>query len=372
MKGGTRQRGEKWSYYFKYQDELGKWKTKEKGGFKSNKEANSALRKAIIEFEELGSIAQNQNYTLSEYIEYWYKNVAELELRYKTLKLYRCFIDNHLSPSLGHLQIKNATSVILQNFFSEKQKVLSKSSVNTMKNVLNGAFELAIKQKIILSNPLKNVHLKTTHRGDNVGFLTTDQLRLIENELIGKKYHLPFLIALHTGMRRGEILGLTWESVDLNTGKISIDKQLQKQDGEFKLVPLKTHSSVRAIKMTEYLKQELLINQAKQAKFKTILDKAYYDGPDFICCYDDGRPLIPDTLSATMFHTSKKTGIDFSFHDLRHTHATLLAEADVNVKLIQSRLGHGDITITLRTYSHVTKKLEEDSVIKFEEHLLDK
>ena len=90
MKGGVRERTKgKWSYYFKYKDELDRWKTKEKGGFSSRKEAQTALRKAITEFEEEGFLSKKIEYTLEQYMEYWFENVASLNLRYNTLRSYR-------------------------------------------------------------------------------------------------------------------------------------------------------------------------------------------------------------------------------------------------------------------------------------------
>ena len=147
MKGSVRKRGEKWSYYFTIGVVDGKRKIKEKGGFRTKKEAQTALREAIADFETKGYVTKNTDYTLNEYIEYWYETVAKTYLKQSTLELYDRTIRNHIKDEIGYIKLNSVTPVILQNFFSKKQQEdISISLIRNIKNILNNTLKLAFKQ----------------------------------------------------------------------------------------------------------------------------------------------------------------------------------------------------------------------------------
>lgn len=193
-----------------------------------------------------------------------------------------------------------------------------------------------------------------------------NELIEIEKAVQNTRYYIPYIIALHTGARRGEVLGLTWEDVDFENNRMSINKALQYQKNVgLVLVGTKTKSSVRDFKMTNRLKQEL---QDQYLKFQTSKDyygNLYHQDHNFICCNEDGTPINPTRFSTFFIHLFKRLGYNYSFHDLRHTHATMLHEAGANLKVIQERLGHSDIRTTMNIYSHMTTKLEDEAVDKF-------
>ncbi|MDO4924704.1 MAG: site-specific integrase [Turicibacter sp.] len=197
--------------------------------------------------------------------------------------------------------------------------------------------------------------------------MNSEDLNTIEEEVNNTRYQLPFLISLHTGMRRGEVLGLTWDNIDFNSKRITIEKQLQRQgNGTLLLVSTKTDSSIRKFKMTSSLytalqkaSEDFRINQERYGEY-------FYKGNDFVCCNEDGSPINPQSLSLYFRKVSKRLDIPFSFHDLRHTHATMLLEADVNMKVIQERLGHSNISTTFNVYSHLTDKMEDKTIDKFD------
>jgi len=367
MKGGVRLRGEKYSYFFSYKDEFGKWKKKEKGGFASNKEANAALRKAITEFEEDGFIQNSSSYTFKEYINYWFENVGELKLKFETILLYKNFAKNHINPALGHIQLTKINAKQLQSFFVQKQKILAPSSIKSMQNVFNNVFKLAIKQKIIKNNPMQQLEISPKRKIRKIVILTSDELNQIEESIKKTVYLCAFTIAIHTGMRRGEIAGLLWENIDFDANTIQVDHQLQNQDNRLLIVPTKTLTSNRTFKMTSVLHEYLREKKAEQDYLKAVLGDKYYKEHDFVCCYDDGRPVNPVVITTYFCNISRRLGFKFSFHDFRHNHATMMLEADANIKVLQERLGHSDIGTTLNTYSHVTKKLEDKSIDRFDD-----
>lgn len=372
MKGTVKQRGKTWTYYFKVpngKDGNGKnnYRQITKGGFATKRECDAALRDALKLYDSRGFVQTNSNYTLSEYINYWYETVARNSLKHNTLDLYYRSIKNHINPEIGFVKLNNINPMALQKFFSEKQKNLSNSSINAMRNVLNNTFKLAVKQGLIVANPMKQIELKSKPKSKRIGYIQNDELEIILSDIKGTRYYIPFIIAIQTGARRGEVLALTWDDINFETKKIDFRKSLLAKDGEgVELSTTKTSSSNRTILMTNKLISDLLEWKTLQDQKKEYYGEHYYSEHNFICTNDDGTPINPKRFSTQVTRISNRLGIDFKFHDLRHTHATRLLLSDVNAKVIQERLGHSDIMTTLNVYSHVTPKLEADALAKFE------
>ena len=257
--------------------------------------------------------------------------------------------------------------------FKERQKNYSSSYIRNIKNILHNAFNSAVKQGIILINPLNSVKLSTKayndERSQTKRTLSQEEIKILLECSKGTRYYLPILISLQMGLRRGEVLGLTWDSINFNSNTMTIDKILTSTKAEgLVLTTPKTKMSNRTIKMTNLLVEELLKHRHKQNELKQHYGDYYYSEHEFVCCKDDGTPIAPnENFNSTFRHFIKKhVPFNCRFHDLRHTHATLLLEAGINPKVIQERLGHTNITTTLNIYSHVTKNMEEDSLLQFE------
>lgn len=372
MKGSVRKRGEKWSYYFTIGIVDGKRKIKEKGGFRTKKEAQTALREALTLFETEHFITKETTYTLSEFIEYWFDTVATTYLKYETLTLYRNVYKNHIVNEIGYVKINKITAIMLQDYFLKKQEQFNCNSnvgtVKVIKNILNNVYKLALKQNIIKINPMTQVEFKNKKETlkKDLKVIPENELKEIKKAIQNTRYYIPYIIALHTGARRGEILGLTWEDVDFENNRISINKALQYQKNVgLVLVGTKTKSSIRDFKMTNRLTQELKSHYLNFQTSKEYYGSLYHQEYNFICCNEDGTPIHPTRFSTFFINLFKRLGYKYSFHDLRHTHATMLHEAGANLKVIQERLGHSDIRTTMNIYSHMTTTLEDEAVDKF-------
>lgn len=370
MKGSVRKRGDKWSYYFTIGVVDGKRKIKEKGGFRTKKEAQTALREALADFETQGFVQQKSDYTLYEFIEYWYETVAKTYLKPTSLELYDSIMRIHLKDEIGFLKLDKITPVVLQNFLSQKQQSnLSNGTIHNIKKVLNNSFKLAVKQGYIKMNPLSLVEIRNKTVSKEKRILSKNEIQLLLNEVKNTKYYIPYLIALHTGMRLGEILALFWEDIDFEENRIYINKTLIVQNKkQLKLSTPKTQSSNRNILITGQLRDELLKWKDIQSK---ILQNTNYSCSEkkFVCTDEKGQPMNPKCVSAYNSSLAKRLNLNFKIHDFRHTHATILLESGVNAKIVQERLGHSNITTTLGTYGHVTKFGEEDAILKFQQHI---
>jgi len=182
-------------------------------------------------------------------------------------------------------------------------------------------------------------------------------------------YYELFNTALYTGMRLGELLGLRWCDVDLDTASLSVVQALYKRSGVCKMIEPKSSHSRRRIALSPSL--ALLLRQYKvdQQALRIYLGEPLADSA-LVFSHPDGKPLDPGVVSHTFAKVLKKAGLPhIRFHDLRHTHATLLLKAGVHAKIVSERLGHANISITLDTYSHVLPGLQERAAEQFDEML---
>ncbi len=367
MKGSVRKRGEKWSYYFSYKQD-GTYKKKEKGGFRTKKEAETALRDVLQLYEKQSFIHNHQSYTVEEFYYYWKENVGINHLRHNTLQLYQQYFDKHIKNELGSVPIDKISPTNLQKYFSNKQKELGKSAIRTLRNVWSAVFKLAQKQNIIAINPLKQIEVSFQRAEHKVTSINRDVMLSFMEYIRDTDYYLPFYIATQTGLRRGEVLGLTWDNIDFENKKLTVNKALVKlKKSDLKLMETKTSSSKRTILMTQSLVDILKEAKAIKGEKRKHYGEYYYSGEDFVCSREDGYPIRPDSLSNQILRLSESFGANITFHMTRHTHATNLLESDINIKVIQNRLGHSNIATTLDIYSHVTEQMEEESIAKFEE-----
>jgi integrase len=176
-------------------------------------------------------------------------------------------------------------------------------------------------------------------------------------------------------MRRGEVLGLQWEDIDLENKILRVRHSYTKVGKENKLVEPKTDLSIRTIALLPYTVRELqqYKDQRKVIKLKLKKDepdKGEHKKGDFVCCWEDGSPILPDYASHTLKKLLKRCELPLiRFHDLRHTHATLLLMQGVNVKVVSERLGHSKVDMTMDTYQHVMPQMQEEAANKLEDML---
>ncbi|HFL2426427.1 TPA: tyrosine-type recombinase/integrase [Clostridioides difficile] len=380
MKGGVRKRGKKWYYYFDTGIVDCKRKKVEKVGGKTKKEAEKALRDAINEFENSGTVFDETNISLSDYLDFWYKEYVLLNCKFYTQDNYKRAIENHIKPSLGKYKLKSINPAVIQEFLNikskekytedGKEKNYSKGTLKLIYGVLNTSLKLAVyPYKLIRENPAQYVsipkNLIKTNTSNKVKTITLNDFDTILHKFpVGTKAYIPLMIGFYTGMRKGEVLGLFWEDIDLENNIIKIRRNLvKKKDSNFELAPPKTNSSIRDIKIGDTLSKILKDEKLNQKKQKVKIGKWYKTTEyNWVCRKKDGSFVTHGDIDMAIAIINKDLNIDFNFHCLRHTHATLLLENGANIKDIQKRLGHSKRTTTMDTYSHVTHKMESETV----------
>ena len=182
---------------------------------------------------------------------------------------------------------------------------------------------------------------------------------------------IPYLLAIFTGMRCGEVLGLKWDDVDFENKKIRIKRSLCFVSGKGLIFKEpKTKKSKRQISISQHVVNVLKKHKQKQEFQEEKLGTQYQDN-NLIVCTDDGKPLDPRNLLRQFYRLIEEANVPrISFHDLRHTHATILMQQGENPKVVSERLGHSRVGITLDLYSHVSDDLQEQAAEKFENALL--
>ena len=188
-------------------------------------------------------------------------------------------------------------------------------------------------------------------------------------------YYTLFYLLLHTGLRRGEALALRWKNVDLGLASLGVSAYLSvveaayKLNGTYVIKEPKTSHSRRRIALPPSLGLVLRQHKAGQEAQRALLGKPLTDN-DFVFAHPDGSPLDPSTVSHAFNKVMRKAGLPhIRLHDLRHTHASLLLQAGVHPKIVQERLGHSSIRVTLDTYSHVIGGLQEVAAQRFDDLL---
>jgi integrase len=361
MEGHVRKRGEKWYYSFEASSVEGKRKRIERVGGRTKKEAEAALRKALEEYSNTGIYFKPIEISTADYMDYWFNNYVKINCKYNTQELYSIVIKKHIKPALGSYKLKALTPTLLQEFINSK-KCYSKSTIDAIKNILGGALKMAVHPyNYIKENPINYVKPPKKQKQDTkLIILSKDDFNKIADRL--PEYNIPLQIAYHTGMRGGEVTALTWDNVDLDNGIVKVRHTLvSKGKSIFELESPKSSVSIRDIKIGNTLIKILNQQRIYQKEMKLKYGQ-WYNNSNFVCTKENAKPMNTNTIKILSRKINTELNINFNFHSLRHSHATMLLEAGANIKDIQKRLGHSKLSTTMDTYSHVTEKMENETV----------
>ncbi len=376
---GVYKRADKWYYYFNTSKVDGKYKKICRVGGKTKVEAEKALRKAITEYENTGNTNNDTNMSVSDYFEYWYQNYVMINCKFNTQHAYRVIIDKHIKPVLGDYKLKSISPETLQDFLNKKYlNGFSKASISNFYGVLSGALKAAVyPYKYIKENPMQYIKLpkidKPNDAEEDLKIISMDDFnKIVERFPFGSSFYIPLQIAFHTGLRAAEVCGLTWDCIDMDNKTLKVDKILiGKGKGVFEFGTPKTLSSNRTISIGDTLISILKKNKLYQGENKLRYGE-YYKNSNFVCTKENGENITTDSLKYLSRVVNYELNINYHFHSLRHTHATMLLEAGANFKDIQKRLGHAKLATTMDTYSHVTQKMKDDTVDIFESLVVKK
>ncbi|UNL85724.1 tyrosine-type recombinase/integrase [Priestia koreensis] len=336
----------------------GKRKRKKKRGFKTKKDAEKAL--AIIEAEVYkGVYFEPSTILFKDHLLEWFK-IKRNSINFQTADTYQSFIVNRIVPSLGTIALSALSPLNLQSYVNTlKEEGLASSTVKKIYNIIKGALDYALNMELLHSNPIKKVQLPKDKKKE-MSVWSVEEIKSFLTIAKKDRLYMAFHLAITTGMRRGEILGLRWKDIDFDRGILYVRQTLSK-DGKQFLVGAKTESGVRSIKLPNETVSALLAQKKSICNDKQSLVNDYVDH-DLVVCTSKGTPMNPNNLKRTYLKLIKEANVqEIRFHDLRHTHATMLLAQGISAKVISERLGHSNIKTTLDTYSHVLPNMQEEA-----------
>ncbi|PFL47426.1 site-specific integrase [Bacillus cereus] len=256
----------------------------------------------------------------------------------------------------------------MQNYVNSlRDEGLKRGTIEKIVKIIQNSLEHAIDLELITKNAAAKTKLP---KGDKkkLTVWNEQEVQLFLKATQDSRYSIVFHMALVTGMRQGELLGLRWKDVDLEKGHLTISQTLS-HDGKNFLIGGKTKTCLRKILLPASTITKLKKHRAVALKEKPSQGEEYQEN-DLGMCTPFETPINPANVRRSLNALIQKAAVPkIQFHDLRHTHATLLLAKGVNVKVISERLGHSNIKITLGTYSHVLPTMQEDAVNKREEIL---
>jgi integrase len=362
MRGSVKKDKKTGKYYFVVdigKDPLtGKRRQKKKRGFETKKEAEKALATLLNELNE-GTYIEPSKQLYIDYFNEWLIS-REHQLSIQTIKAYKSYLKTHISPALGHLQLSSLTPLHIQKFVAGlRDKGLSETTVKRIFNVVNASLNSAVKMELLKKNPASSIE-KPKWDSKEITIWNLQQVTAFLKVAKSSHYYTAFLLAIMTGMRQGEILGLRWRDVDFKNECLYI-RQTLTHDGKGFKEGAKSKAGNRSIGLDantlSALKQQRKIVIANKLKYGSA-----YNDFDLVVCTSKGKPINPRNLLRTFDNLITKANLPkIRFHDLRHTHASLMLQQGENIKLISERLGHSSVKITLDIYSHVLPNMQKEA-----------
>lgn len=399
----TRQRGDVWYYSYELATVDGKRKRKEVGGFSTEQEAYDAGIRDKVKYDEGTPTVEKKSISVSNYLDYWYENYVKVNLKYNTQYNYEKDIRLHIKPDLGKYKLQNLTPTIIQEWLNKKaMDGYGHSSLDNMKKILTGALKYAVYPAQLLTyNPAAGVIIPKVEepiKSADEKVLSDEEFKtLLERFPKGSPYYIMLMIGYFAGLRIGETLALTWDNVDLDNQTITINRTLIRsygQKGCYCFGTPKTKSSYRVVPigntLTEALRKHKVWQVENELKYGSYYRQCYINEEkngnkimlhlvssekstpvlakkmSMICTHPNGEFIKPTSFGNVTSIARRELKINFSYHSLRHTHATKLIENGANIKDVQKRLGHSSFDTTMDTYSHATPKMAAESVQIFE------
>lgn len=337
------------NWEFDYKDLQGRRKTKK--GFKTKEEAQKAQSKLTEELSN-GICTIDSKITFREAAETFMRLHVEVNCKPSTSDGYEGYLKNHLNQFFGDMKLVDITPIMVNEFIAQEVETGRKNStVNKYKKLMSQIFNFMIDNEVIVKNPLARIKSLKEEKNEEIRALSTEETQILlskTKEIYPDFYPLLFT-ALFTGMRQGELMGLTWDSINWHTNKITIDKNF-------------THGRVgtpktgktRRIDMSQELAK--VLREWRLACPNGKLNLVFPNGDG---CYQDANNMIKRRFKPAL----RRAGIDeIRFHDLRHTYASLLLANGAPMKYVQSQLGHASITMTMDLYTHLLPEVNDKCI----------
>lgn len=320
---------------------------------------------------ETGEYRTPEKLTFAAFVEIWREKYGTGQLGKATLENYLFHLNGRIIPAIGHKKLEDIKTMHLVDLMQElengsrkdgQEGKLSPGTVHYIHRAIRNVFNRAVEWKLIKSNPmdgLKKPKLETRDLDVYTQEETNHIFACLENE--SDLWRLLITLALTTGLRRGELLGLEWKNINLDAGTIDVLQTVSFVKGGYEIKEPKTKTSKRRIELPPSLLPDLKAYKAK-CNSERLACADLWQGGEYFFVFNswNGKPLNPYSVKTWWTRFTKRRGIRYiNFHALRHTSATLLLNQGLHAKIIQARLGHANITTTLNIYTHALREADQ-------------
>ncbi len=372
MKGHVRKRGKAWAVVIELdKDPDGKRRQKWHTVQGNKKDAERELTRLLHEINT-GVYADTNRMLVADYLQRWLNDYARSSVAPKTYERYADIVNKHLSPALGQFQLAKLRPLHIQAMLTDALDHgrlngtggLSARTVVHHHRVLHGALQQAVRWQLLPYNPSDGAVPPRAERKE-MQVLDEEQTARLLAAAEGTRMYAPVLVAVTTGMRRGELLGLRWADVDLDEAVCSVQQALSTTADGLAFREPKTGKSRRSIALMPVTVKALKRHRVQQRWDKRRLD-VVFDDHGLVFPAENGQPWHPDTFSVHWRKLATTAGVSIRLHDLRHSHATQLLRQGIHPKVVSERLGHSTIVLTMDVYSHVLPDMQEAAALKLD------
>lgn len=339
---------------------------------KTQKEVRQKLTEMIHEIDD-GTYQEPMKMTVGEWLEIWLEEYVRNSVAAYTRDSYERTVRNHIKPALGQVRLTALTPLQIQSFYNSlmTEKGLSPKTVKNVHGIFHRALEKAVRLGYIRINPTAACDLPKAERKEIHPMEEEEIIRFLE-AIRDHKFGYIYWVTLFTGMRQGEVLGLTWDCVDFEKNTLLINKQLQKTDkvgGRYILTKTKNSRS-RVVTVAPSVMMVLQRQFFRQKLMERDAGPAWNNEMNLVFTNELGKHLCHFTVYKHYKKIVQEIGLpEERFHDLRHSYAVAALESGDDIKTVQGNLGHATASFTLDVYGHVSQKMRQQSADRMEEFI---
>jgi len=312
---------------------------------------------------KLGLSVASDRQTVGDFLAHWLEGSAKPRIKPRSYERFAELIRLHIGPSLGRVHLEKLTPVHVQRLLTQKrQDGLAAQTVVSIRNVLRTALNQALRWGLISRNVATLVDVPRIER-PAVRVLSAEEANHLLDAARGERFEAVYSVGLALGLRRGELLGLTWRDVDVDGAQLRIIRSLQRIGGKLQLTETKTPKSRRTVPLPQYAVRSLRAHRVRQIEERLASGSDWKDGDmDLVFANRTGGPIEPVNLHRAYKRLLSKAGLpSIRFHNLRHSAASLMLAQGVPLKTIQEILGHSSIAVTSGFYAHLGEQLKREA-----------
>jgi integrase len=330
----------------------------------SRKVAQQELRRLLAAVDE-GRLIEPSKTTLAQFLDRW-ESWAATQVSGKTLERYSELLRHHVRPHLGPAQIQKLRPVNFAELYGHLQKPkiengagLAPRTVGHVHRLLHRIFGHAVKWGVVAINPVASAEPPRVQRTE-IEILEPEEIKMVLHALRGRPLYPIAVIALATGMRRGEIAALRWGDVDLDGGRIRVERSLEQTNTGLAFKAPKTKAGRRSISIPPSIIAELRDHWRRQQELRLAFGMGKANPDDLVFAREDGNTWPPDSMTTAWQKTVASLKLPkITLHALRHTHVSQLIASGLDVVTVSRRIGHSNPTVTLGVYSHLFGNTDE-------------